>query len=169
MDEALQPCSRPSSWCRGRSRKRSRPKSTWRSSSTICGWSIPKRRCSRLSRAAASGWRSPYRLIALPAPPVHRREKVLALCGERRAPTPVRRRAATTGHCGGADRRHERVERLGRIRCRVPVDAEGFVEHEKAKSELKGLMPEDARRISTPAASPIARSSNRGPPEKKGG
>ena len=30
-------CSRPNSCCRGRSRKRRRPKSTWPSSSTICG------------------------------------------------------------------------------------------------------------------------------------
>jgi hypothetical protein len=30
-------CSRPSSCCPGRSRRRQRPKSTWRSYSTICG------------------------------------------------------------------------------------------------------------------------------------
>jgi hypothetical protein len=31
----------------GRSRKKQRPRNTWRSCSTTCGWSPPGRRCSR--------------------------------------------------------------------------------------------------------------------------
>jgi len=33
--------------CPGRSRKKPRPTSTWRSCNTTCGWSPPGRRCSR--------------------------------------------------------------------------------------------------------------------------
>ena len=46
---------------------------------------------------------------ALPAPSVHRREKVLALRRERRAPSPIRCRAAAAADRGRADRRHERA------------------------------------------------------------
>ena len=46
----------------------------------------------------------------------------------------------------GADCRHERVQFLGGIRWRVPFDTRSaFLEHEKSKGELKGLMPEDAK------------------------
>ena len=56
-------CSRPSSCCRGRSPKRRRPKSTWRSCSTTCGSPTPSWRCSRSSPVAANGSRSPSRPI----------------------------------------------------------------------------------------------------------
>ena len=52
-------CSRPSSCCPGRSRRKRRPKSTWRSCSTTCGSPTPGRRCCRSSPAAANGSRSP--------------------------------------------------------------------------------------------------------------
>ena len=47
---------------------------------------------------------------------VHRRAEVLALRRERRAPSPVRRRAAAAADRGGAHRRHERVQCLGGVR-----------------------------------------------------
>jgi hypothetical protein len=46
-------CSRRNSCCRGRSRRRRRPRSICRSSSTTCGSPMPQRRCSRLLPAAA--------------------------------------------------------------------------------------------------------------------
>ena len=63
LSKARARCSRPSSCCRGRSRKRRRRKSTWPSSSTTCGSPMPPPRCSRLSPAAASGSRSRYQPI----------------------------------------------------------------------------------------------------------
>ena len=54
---------------------------------------------------------------ALPASAAHGREEVLALRRDRRDPSPVWRRAATAKDRGGPDRRHERVQRLGRV-CR---------------------------------------------------
>ena len=51
-------CSKPSSCCRGRSRKRGRLRNTCRSCSTICGWWRPGPRCSRSSPGAANGSRS---------------------------------------------------------------------------------------------------------------
>ena len=53
---------------------------------------------------------------ALSAPDRHRGAEVLALRGERRAASPVRRRAAETQDRGGTDCRHERIECLGGIR-----------------------------------------------------
>jgi hypothetical protein len=41
------PYSRPSSCCRGRSRKKRRPRNTCRSCNIICGWSRPDRRSCR--------------------------------------------------------------------------------------------------------------------------
>ena len=41
--------------------------------------------------------------------------------------------------------RHERLELLGRVRRRLLPNPTSFVEHEKAKSELKALVPEDAK------------------------
>ena len=59
--------------------------------------------------------------LALPAPADHGGAQVLALRGERRAPSPVRRRAAPAADRGGADRRHERVQFLGGVCRRVPL------------------------------------------------
>ena len=76
---------------------------------------------------------------ALPAPAAHGREEVLALRRERRAPAPVRRRAAAAADRGGADRRYERLQRLGGVRRRLPQrPGRRFLEHEQAKTELKG-------------------------------
>ena len=83
---------------------------------------------------------------ALPAPAAHRREEVLALRGERRDPSPVRGRAAAAADRGGADRRHERLQCLGGVRRRsIARTRAAFLEHERAKAELKRLMPEDAK------------------------
>ena len=54
---------------------------------------------------------------ALSAPHCHGRAQVLALCRERRAPSPLWRRAAKATDRGGPDRRYERFEFLGGI-CR---------------------------------------------------
>ena len=59
---------------------------------------------------------------ALPASPAHGGEEVLALRRDRRDPSPVWRRAATAKDRGGPDRRHERLQCLGRI-CR-PVSGD---------------------------------------------
>ena len=83
---------------------------------------------------------------ALSAPPVDRGEEVLALRRERRAPSPVWRRAAKTAHRGGADRRYELVEFLGGVRWRLCADPVGLTSNmSRAKGELKSLMPEDAQ------------------------
>ena len=55
---APRPSSNPSSCCPGRSRRRARPRSTCRSSSTTCGLQICGPRCCRSSPAAANGSRS---------------------------------------------------------------------------------------------------------------
>ena len=82
----------------------------------------------------------------LPAPAADRGEEVLALRGERRAASPLRCRAAAAAHRGRPDRRYERVQFLGGIRRRCSAHTRAaFLEHERAKAELKGLMPEDAK------------------------
>src|SRR5262249_48281044 len=62
---------------------------------------------------------------ALPAPPAHGREKILALRREWRAPSTVWNRSAPPAHRGGADRRHERIQCLGGILWRVSAHARG--------------------------------------------
>jgi predicted phage-related endonuclease len=57
-------------------------------------------------------------------------KEVLALRAIRRTAPPHQFRAAASAHRGHPHRRHERVE---------------FLDHERAKSELKALMPEDAK------------------------
>ena len=95
--------------------------------------------------------------LALPAPADHGGAEVLALRGERRAPSPVRGRAAAAAHRGGAHRRYERLELVGGV-CRVFRSTRAaFLEHERAKAELKGLMPEDAKEASVMACGPSAR------------
>ena len=59
---------------------------------------------------------------ALSAPALHRREEILALRRERRAASALWRRAAAATDRGGADRRHERVQFLGGVRRRIPLD-----------------------------------------------
>jgi predicted phage-related endonuclease len=61
--------------------------------------------------------------MTIPADPLYQhllltsREEILALRRDRRDPSPLWRRAAPAADRGSADRRHERVERLGRV-CR---------------------------------------------------
>jgi YqaJ-like viral recombinase domain len=52
---------------------------------------------------------------ALPAPAADRRAEVLALRSERRAPSPLRHRAAAAQGRSGPNRRHERIQCLGRV------------------------------------------------------
>ena len=65
--------------------------------------------------------------------------QVLALCRERRAASAVRSRTAEATNRGDPHCRHERLQCLGGVRRGA------HLEHEQAKSELKGLMPEDAK------------------------
>lgn len=52
------PCSNPSSCCLGIFPRKLRPRSTWPSSSTICGWRQQSQQCFRSLPGAANGWRS---------------------------------------------------------------------------------------------------------------
>ena len=69
------------------------------------------------SPAAAGGLKSRPMPIRLPASRCHRREEILALCRNWRAPCPVRGRSANAAHRGGADCGYDILKRLGRI-CR---------------------------------------------------
>ena len=82
---------------------------------------------------------------ALPAPDRHGRAEVLALRRERRAPSPIRRRAAEAAYRSGAHCRYECLQCLGGVRRRLCPDPTAHLEHEQAKTELKSLMPEDAK------------------------
>ena len=53
-------------------------------------------------------------------------KEILALRGERRAPSPLRCRAAARPHRGGADRRHELVQCLGGILRRLSPHPRGL-------------------------------------------
>ena len=66
------------------------------------------------------------RRSALPAPSSDRGEEILALRRERRAPSPLRRRAAAAAHRGDPHRRYERVEFVGRVRRPVPQYPRGL-------------------------------------------
>ena len=90
--------SKPNSCCRGRSRKKPRPRNICRSCSTTCGSSLPGRRCSRSLPAAAMGRNQDPCRSALPAPDRHGRAEVLALCREWRAPCPFRCRSSEAAH-----------------------------------------------------------------------
>ena len=66
------------------------------------------------------------RRSALPAPSSDRGEEILALRRERRAPSPLRRRAAAATDRGHPHRRYELVEFLGRVRGAVPQYPRGL-------------------------------------------
>ena len=83
--------------------------------------------------------------FSLPTSCFDRRKEILALRGERRAPPPVWCRAAAGPHRGGADRGHELVKCLGRILNVFRHTRDAYLQHEKAKAELKSLIPEDAK------------------------
>jgi hypothetical protein len=57
---------------------------------------------------------------------------------------PVRRRATDAPHRGGAHCRYELVQCLGGVLCDLAHTRPAYLEHEKAKAELKSLVPEDA-------------------------
>ena len=90
--------------------------------------------------------------MTIPADPLYQHFLVTA---ERRfwrcvetgeTPTALWRRAAAAADRSGADRRHERVELLGANSPGYsPPTRAAFLDHERAKAELKALMPEDAR------------------------
>ena len=90
-------------------------------------WVVAARDCGALGdhrRRQVGRDQDPCR-SALPAPHRYRRAEILALCGERRAPCPVRRRAAEAADRGGTHRRHEFVERLGGVRRHLFADPGG--------------------------------------------
>ena len=97
--------------------------------------------------------------FALPASPPHGRKEVLVVVGEWRSflacsalEPPRPRIEAVRG------RRHDFIQCLGRIRWRVSPEPEmAFLQHENAKTELKGLMPEDAKEASGHGIGPNAR------------
>jgi YqaJ-like viral recombinase domain len=59
--------------------------------------------------------------------------------------SPDQCRAATAAHRGDPHRRYERLELLGGVRGALPQHPECLSRAQRAKSELKALMPEDAK------------------------
>ena len=82
---------------------------------------------------------------ALSAPVADGGKEVLALRRKWRDPLPVRPGTAAAPDRGGPGGGHERVERLGGTGRKLPANQAAFLEHEKAKGELKALVPEDAK------------------------
>ena len=140
-----EPCLRPSSCCPGRSRRRRPPKNICRSCSTTCGSPCQGGGALGDHRRRQMGRDHHLGRSALPAPHRHGRAEVLALRRKRRAPSPIRRRAAEAAHRGGAHRRHELSNAWAEFAGIFPRTRAAHLEHEKAKSELKSLMPEDAK------------------------
>ena len=62
--------------------------------------------------------------------------------------TPLRRRAAAAADRGGPGRRHEQVQFWAGFAGLFCATRSAFLDHERAKSELKALMPEDAKEAS---------------------
>ena len=118
----------------------------WRSSSTICVSLTCEPRCCRSSRAAASGSKSPFPWIHCIWPCWWRPKKSFWRCVQ----------SGETPHLINAEPPRPRIEAI-RI---VDMSASNswaefaalfrntrgaFLDHERAKSELKALMPEDAK------------------------
>ena len=123
-----------------------RPKNTCRSCSTICGSPMPSCRCSRSSPAAANGSRS-----AIAADPLYQHllftaEKKFWRCVESGEPPrlfgvePPRPRIEAV-RIVDMSASNSWAEFAGVFRS----TRSAFLEHERAKVELKGLMPEDAK------------------------
>ena len=138
--------SRPNSCCRGRSPKRRRPKNTCPSSSTICGSRTPRRPSSRSSPVAANGWRSRSLPICLYQHLLVTAERKFWRCVESGEPPRL----------FGVEPPRPRIEAVRIVdmsasnswaECAAVfrTTRAAFLEHEKAKAELKGLMPEDAK------------------------
>src|SRR5262249_51029009 len=72
-------------------------------------------------------------------------KEVLALRAIRRNAPSHQCRAAAAALRGHPHRRYERVEFLGGIRCPLPQHPKRLSRPRTGKSELKALMPEDAR------------------------
>ena len=82
---------------------------------------------------------------ALSAPHFHSRAEVLALCRERRAPYPVRGRATEAPDSSGAYCHMSASNAWAEFAGAFTRTHPAFLEHERAKAELKSLVPEDAR------------------------
>ncbi len=140
-------CSKPSSCCPGRSRKKPRPKSTWRSCSTTCGSPMPGRRRCRSSPAAANGSR-----LTIHADPLYQH---LLLTAEKKFWRCVE--SGEAPRLFGVEPPRPRLEAVrivdmsasnslgGTGRELTAGPARPIQEHERAKAELKKLVPEDAR------------------------
>ena len=143
---APRPCSRPSSCCPGHSPRRRRPKSTWPSSSTTCGSPICGARCCRSSPAAANGWRSPSPWTRSISAYLVQAEKKFWRCVQSGEPP----------HLINAEPPRPRIEAIRIVDMSSSNSwaefaglfrntREAFLDHERAKGELKALMPEDAK------------------------
>ena len=140
------PCSRPNSCCRGRSPRRPPPKSTWPSSSTTCG--SPICGASVLSIITGGGkWVE----ITIPMDPLYLSVLVSA---EKKFWRCVQ--SGETPHLINAEPPRPRIEAIrivdmsssnswAEFAALFRNTREAFLDHERAKSELKALMPEDAK------------------------
>ena len=89
----------------------------WVTNATACG-AVDHHRRRQVGRDHRSGRR------ALPASAADGREEVLAVRRERRPAARLFGGDAASSHRGGADCRHDRLQRLGRIRGVVPRDTD---------------------------------------------
>ena len=144
-EQRLAPCSKPSSCCPGRSRKKRQGEIYAAAAAQYVGHGG---RSAVLSVITGGGkWVEitiPCR-SALPAPIVTAETKFWRCVESGEPPRPVRGRTAKAAHRGGPDRRYEHLQRLGGICRRLLRTRTAHLEHEKAKAELKALMPEDAQ------------------------
>jgi hypothetical protein len=143
---AARPYSRPSSCCPGRFRRKRRCRNVCRSSNIICGWSQPDQPCCRSLPAAANGWRSP---------PMPIRSTSTSL-SPRNASSGAVSRAESPPSLFGVEPPKPRIEEV-RIVDMSTSNAwaefagifiqtrDAHLEHERAKAELKGLVPDDAQ------------------------
>src|SRR5262249_33207865 len=81
----------------------------------------------------------------LPKCPGIGREEVLALRPIRRNSPPHQCRAAAASYRGDPHRRHELIKFLGGVRRLFRSTRSASLEHERAKTDLKALIPDDAK------------------------
>ena len=82
---------------------------------------------------------------ALPAFSYHRRASILALRPNRRDAEALWDRTAAASGRSGSRGRYERVEFWAEFAGLFCATRSAFLDHERAKAELKALMPEDAK------------------------
>jgi hypothetical protein len=132
--------SRPNSCCPGRSRRRVRPKSIWRSCNTICGSPIPRRRCCRSSRGREVGRNHHPQHLLLTA---EKKSWRCVVSGEEPRlfgvePPKPRLEAVRIVDMSASNSWAEFAANYRRTRP-------AYQEHETAKADLKKLVPADAK------------------------